>query len=141
MYKLTSSDSVLRLSDGAFIPNDPANIDRQEYENWIMAGNVPQSSEPLTLEQVASRIQTTAQLLLDNWAINLGYESILSLCTYSTSIHPASQEAGIKGVEMRDAVREFVRTLILDIESSKAEVPTDEVLVARLNEILYPTQP
>lgn len=32
---------VQRLSDGAFIPFDPANRDYQEYLAWVEAGGVP----------------------------------------------------------------------------------------------------
>ena len=35
------SDYILRRADNAFIPNDPENRDRQEYDAWVAAGNTP----------------------------------------------------------------------------------------------------
>jgi len=41
-YQLTVASSILRLSDGAFIPNDPGNRDYREYLDWLDAGNTPE---------------------------------------------------------------------------------------------------
>jgi hypothetical protein len=42
MYKLTlEPNQVMRLSDNAFIPFNPANVDFQQYQKWLSEGNQP----------------------------------------------------------------------------------------------------
>ena len=47
MYKLHKSQrnaemsTIVRLSDNAFVPMDPANTDYQEYLEWVAEGNEP----------------------------------------------------------------------------------------------------
>jgi hypothetical protein len=45
MYQLTSSECILRLSDGAAIPPDPANTDYAAYLAWVEEGNTPLPAE------------------------------------------------------------------------------------------------
>ena len=40
-YQLTATDIVVRYVDQAWIPNDPTNRDRIEYEQWLADGGVP----------------------------------------------------------------------------------------------------
>lgn len=53
MYKLTKTDSVIRLADGAHLPNADGNRDWQEYQEWLSAGNVPEPAE--TLDEAKGR--------------------------------------------------------------------------------------
>ena len=47
MYKLNteSPNAVVRLSDNAFIPFDPANMDAQQFKIWLQEGNIPTSAD------------------------------------------------------------------------------------------------
>lgn len=56
-YQLTTTDNILRTTDSAFIPSDPANTDYASYLEWVEAGNTPdpapivETPAPLTTEQ------------------------------------------------------------------------------------------
>ena len=41
-YQLTTGDCILRTSDGAFIPPDPANTDYAAYLQWVEQGGTPE---------------------------------------------------------------------------------------------------
>jgi hypothetical protein len=42
---LVSNERILRLSDNACIPFDPANTDYQAYLKWVAEGNTPLPAE------------------------------------------------------------------------------------------------
>jgi len=43
---LNDTETVLRVEDNAYIPNDPANRDRQEFDAWVAEGNTPDPPPP-----------------------------------------------------------------------------------------------
>jgi len=46
-YQLTQYETILRLTDNAFIPPNLANTDYQEYLAWLAEGNEPLPADPL----------------------------------------------------------------------------------------------
>jgi hypothetical protein len=56
-YQLTHGNTIKRLSDNVFIPQDSANTDYQQYLVWLEEGNTPlppdpiAEPEPLTAQQ------------------------------------------------------------------------------------------
>ena len=51
-YKLTNAAMILRTSDGASIPPDPANTDYAAYLAWVEAGNTPDPVDPPSKEEL-----------------------------------------------------------------------------------------
>jgi len=63
LYALTASPAtILRTSDGAFIPTDPANVDYQMYLAWVAAGNTPDAAPAPTLAQQSATMLATKMI-------------------------------------------------------------------------------
>lgn len=51
MYRLYPTGHVQRLADMAFIPDDPTNSDRRDYQRWLDDGNTPQPPPPPSFDE------------------------------------------------------------------------------------------
>ena len=72
MYKLTNTTSIIRLSDGAWIPNDPANTDYQAYLKWLDEGNQPEPADPPPPEPTIQEKLASVGLNIDDLKAALG---------------------------------------------------------------------
>jgi len=65
MYQLTSSTAIIRTSDGAIIPADPANVNYQEYLVWVADGNIPDPIPLPTLDEQIADIEVKYKIKFD----------------------------------------------------------------------------
>ena len=140
MYALTATDSILRKSDGACIPEDPANSDYAAYLDWLAAGNVPDPYVPPALtpaEQIAA-MQEAVQQRLDAFAQTRYYDSILSACTYATSTVPRFRADGQYCVDARDSTWGICYQVLAEVEAGTRPMPTADELLALLPVLAWP---
>lgn len=64
MYKLDRFGGIVRVTDGAGVPADPANLDYAEYLKWQAEGNTPTPYEPDPTEGRGA-LKAAAQAALD----------------------------------------------------------------------------
>lgn len=70
-YQLTAN-GVLRLSDLAYVPQDPANRDWLEYQAWLLSGGQVLSSNEAFEESAPNSTLTT---LAKKWLGGVGRQS------------------------------------------------------------------
>ena len=124
-YQLTDTAIVIRLADGANIPSDPANADRQRYTQWLADGGVPLPYEPPAIDpsQLQAAIVQATQQRLDDFACTRNYDGILSACTYATSTVPKFAAEGQYAVQARDATWAALYALLEEVQAGTRQVP------------------
>lgn len=134
MYKLSDvSGVVVRLSDNAFIPADPANTDYQAYLEWLAEGNTPLPVDPPTPEQIMSRLEARVQLWLDEQARALGYDDIKSAVSYAEEpAVPKFQQEGQALRRLRSLAWARCYEILAQVQAGQRSIPTEAELIAAL---------
>ena len=57
MYKHGIDGTIIRMSDGAVIPNDSGNLDYKNWAAWVVAGGVTEPADVSQVIKVISRRQ------------------------------------------------------------------------------------
>lgn len=123
MYRLTTIGSIIRTSDGANIPADPANTDYQAYLDWLAEGNIPQPIDQPTQQQITADFSTAIQKRLDDFAKTRNYDGILSACTYAASTVPKFLAEGQYCVQARDATWAAAYAILEEVTTGQRPVP------------------
>jgi len=105
-YKLNKYGGVIRMPDGAMIPECPDNVDWRDYQEWLAAGNKPEPAEPP--EEIAERQAREAkqaqleQIIRDNLP---SYAQVVSDVGKATSL-----------AELRGIVQKLAEALYVHVK-------------------------
>lgn len=130
MYRLTGTGPVVRLDDGALIPDDPKNSDWVEFQAWCESGNEP---EPAPEVDPFPALGAALRELMDNEARALGFEDILTASTFADeSAVPRFQHAARALRQWRSECRDTYEGIVAQVQSGARALPTPEEMRAEL---------
>jgi hypothetical protein len=99
----------------------------------------PQEPSPPTQEETIKVFTDAVQARLDAFARTRNYDSILSACTYATSMNPKFAAEGQYCVEARDATWVKCYEVFHAVQSGQRPIPSWEELEAELPPLEWPT--
>ena len=85
-----------------------------------------------TLDQLIKQFTDAVQAHLDTGAKTLGYDGILSACSYATSTHLPFSSEGKSCVDWRDAVWLYCYSELDKVKNGTRALPTVEQIISEL---------
>lgn len=136
MYQLTNTTSILRKSDGAFIPTDPANSDYQAYLAWVDEGNTPDPIPQATL--TVADFDNALTQHLDKTAQAKRYDNRIS-CALRAGYPGPFQAEGQAFAAWMDACNAQAYTLLAEVQSGVRPLPeSTNALIDALPPMVWP---
>lgn len=89
-------------------------------------------------EKIIADFAQSVQQHLDDFARTLGYDGIMSACTYATSTVPKFNAEGQYAVEARDATWAKCYEVLAAVEAGSRPMPTLEELLTELPVLTWP---
>jgi hypothetical protein len=104
LYALTASpDTILRTTDGAFIPTDPSNADYVAYLDWQAGGGVPDAYVPHIDTATEAALK---QLLANDATMFRGLEVLIDVLLSKGTIVAADFPPAVRNLyQQRKALR------------------------------------
>ena len=128
MYRKTRA-GVIRLRDGAFIPEDPSNTDYLEYLRWREEGNEP---EPIPREELETeaklRFRERKALRKSQVLSELGFESLEECVLYLVLKDPKAQKFAEWFMLYDGLLREFLENQLGRLSEKELEELDPEAL-------------
>jgi len=137
MYKLTNTTTIIRLSDSAHIPDDPANSDRQQYEAWLAEGNTPEPVDPPTDAQIEAEYRSALNSHYNSVANEKQYDSYITCALRAGYAGPYQAEGAAFGIWM-DEQNVYAFAQIEAIIAGTRTAPTKEEFISELSPMVWP---
>ena len=102
--KILNSTSIIRVADGAFIPENPLLNEWRDYVTWENAGNVPDEPDPLPAP-------TPEQIEHDQLKNMVKVQELLNLVPANVNAWAAANITNV--AQARDVITTIILTLLL----------------------------
>ena len=107
--------------------------------NYFSAALTPQESLAMETDRVKAAFIVATQRRLDTFALTKGYDSILTACTYATSLIPKFAAEGLCAATLRDSTWAALYSLLAEVEAGTKPMPTSFADVqTTLPELVWP---
>lgn len=127
----------MRLSDNAFIPNDPSNTDYQIYLLWVAEGNTALLPYQPTQADIEAHYITVLENYFDSKAKERKYDNRYT-CSLRAGYAGPFQAEGIAFATWMDNCNAFGYQLMETVKNGIRMLPTEEELISLLPELVWP---